>query len=288
MPTDTRTRSAPTPAAASASSESCRWVVDAGMDDQGAGVADVGQVAGQLDRLDEGLAGVAPALDAEGEHRARARAADSAGPGRGRGNCQAGVGHPGHRRMAGQVLGQTRGHWPRGRPSAAAGSPVPGAGGRRSAGPGRCRSRAAARPAAGCRSRTRRSCPRSAGRRSWRTGSVIRGKRPFAQSKRPLSTTTPPIDVPWPPMNLVAECTTTSAPCSNGRQRYGVARVESTTRGTPAACAAVGQSRQVGHHARRVGDDLGVEGLGLRPGGGGESGRVVRSDEGGLDAEAPQ
>ena len=42
---------------------------------------------------------------------------------------------------------------------------------------------------------------------------------------------TPPIDVPWPPMNLVAECTTMSAPCSNGRQRYGVAKVESTTNG---------------------------------------------------------
>ena len=35
------------------------------------------------------------------------------------------------------------------------------------------------------------------------------------------STMTPPIEVPWPPMNLVAECTTMSAPCSIGRQSYG-------------------------------------------------------------------
>ena len=32
---------------------------------------------------------------------------------------------------------------------------------------------------------------------------------------------TPPIAVPWPPRYLVAECTTMSAPCSNGRMRYG-------------------------------------------------------------------
>ena len=66
----------------------------------------------------------------------------------------------------------------------------------------------------------------------------MRGNRPLDQSKRPLSTTTPPMDVPWPPMNFVAEWITTSAPCSNGRHRYGVATVESTTSGTPTACAA--------------------------------------------------
>ena len=32
---------------------------------------------------------------------------------------------------------------------------------------------------------------------------------------------TPPIEVPWPPMNLVAECTTMSAPHSNGRMSHG-------------------------------------------------------------------
>ncbi len=45
------------------------------------------------------------------------------------------------------------------------------------------------------------------------------GKRPFDQLNVPASTTMPPILVPWPPKNLVAECTTMSAPHSMGRQR---------------------------------------------------------------------
>src|SRR5581483_229536 len=43
--------------------------------------------------------------------------------------------------------------------------------------------------------------------------------------------------VPWPPMNFVAECVTMSAPHSIGRQRYGVAKVESITSGAPCSCA---------------------------------------------------
>ena len=66
-------------------------------------------------------------------------------------------------------------------------------------------------------------------------GSAMTGKRPFDQLKVPASTTTPPMLVPWPPMNLVAECTTMSAPHSIGRQAYGVAVVASTTRGMPCA-----------------------------------------------------
>ena len=57
------------------------------------------------------------------------------------------------------------------------------------------------------------------------------------QSNLPPSTITPPIAVPWPPMNLVAECTTTSAPCSRGRNRKGEAKVLSTMSGIPRACA---------------------------------------------------
>ena len=68
-------------------------------------------------------------------------------------------------------------------------------------------------------------------------GSVIVGKRPFPQSNRPDSTITPPSVVPWPPRNLVTEWMTTSAPCSIGRHRYGVAVVASTISGTPAAWA---------------------------------------------------
>ena len=47
----------------------------------------------------------------------------------------------------------------------------------------------------------------------------------------------PPIVVPWPLMNLVAECTTISAPRSIGRHRYGEANVLSTTSGMPCLCA---------------------------------------------------
>ena len=47
------------------------------------------------------------------------------------------------------------------------------------------------------------------------------GNLPLSQGNLPLSTITPPIVVPWPPMNLVAECTTMSAPCSNGLAQIG-------------------------------------------------------------------
>ena len=42
-----------------------------------------------------------------------------------------------------------------------------------------------------------------------------------------------PIAFPCPDKNLVVECTTMSAPCSKGRQRYGVAMVLSMMRGIP-------------------------------------------------------
>jgi hypothetical protein len=45
----------------------------------------------------------------------------------------------------------------------------------------------------------------------------------------------PPTTSLCPPRYLVAEWTTTAAPCSIGRHRYGEATVLSTTRGTPAA-----------------------------------------------------
>lgn len=47
----------------------------------------------------------------------------------------------------------------------------------------------------------------------------------------PESTITPPIDVPCPPINFVAECTTISAPKSNGLTKYGVPKVLSTING---------------------------------------------------------
>src|SRR5262249_31916939 len=68
-------------------------------------------------------------------------------------------------------------------------------------------------------------------------GSAIDGKRPFDQSNVPESTTAPAIVVPLPARNFVAEWTIRSAPTSSGRQRYGVAKVLSTTSGAPTSCA---------------------------------------------------
>ncbi len=58
----------------------------------------------------------------------------------------------------------------------------------------------------------------------------------------------PPTTSEWPPRYLVAECTTTSAPCSKGRWSAGVAKVLSTTRIAPwawATSAIAVMSRQV-------------------------------------------
>ena len=63
------------------------------------------------------------------------------------------------------------------------------------------------------------------------------GNLPLPQSNLPLSTSTPPIVVPWPPMYFVAECTTMSAPQSNGRHRYGDGIVLSIISGICASCA---------------------------------------------------
>ena len=55
----------------------------------------------------------------------------------------------------------------------------------------------------------------------------------------------PPIDVPWPPMNFVSEWTTTFAPYSIGRSRYGVAIVLSMMSGRrclPATAATASMS----------------------------------------------
>ena len=71
--------------------------------------------------------------------------------------------------------------------------------------------------------------------------------------------------VPWPPRYLVAECTTMSAPHSNGRIRYGVATVLSTISGTPTSCATPATPSMSRTSCLRVGDRLGEERLGVRP-----------------------
>ncbi len=99
----------------------------------------------------------------------------------------------------------------------------------------------------------------------------------------------PAIAVPCPPRNLVAECTTMSAPCSSGRIRYGVATVLSMTSGTPASWATPGDHLDVEDRVLRVADRLAVEQLGV-----GAYGRlpglgvVGVLDERGLDPELGQ
>ena len=82
----------------------------------------------------------------------------------------------------------------------------------------------------------------------------------MSHGKRPLSTITPAITTPWPPMNLVAEWTTMSAPCSMGRHRYGVANVLSITRGMPWEWA-TSANPSMSSTSARVADRLAVDEL---------------------------
>ena len=63
MPTDSRTTSGPAPACTFCASDNWLWVVEAGMDDQRAGVADIGEMREQLDVRDQLHAGVVAALE---------------------------------------------------------------------------------------------------------------------------------------------------------------------------------------------------------------------------------
>ena len=100
---------------------------------------------------------------------------------------------------------------------------------------------------------------------------------------------TPPIEVPWPPMNLVAECTTMSAPHSSGRMqpRRGDGVVDDQRH-----AVLVGDRRHaldVEHVVAGVADGLAVEGLGVRPHRGPPRVEVVGVvDEGHVDAQLRQ
>ena len=79
MPTDRRTRPGVTPVATCSSPASWLCVVLARVDREAAHVADVGEVAEQLERVDELLARLDAALQLERDDRARAaRAGTSA------------------------------------------------------------------------------------------------------------------------------------------------------------------------------------------------------------------
>ena len=80
------------------------------VDHEAAHVADVGDVAVQLERLDEALAGLEPALDLERQHRAEALAAAVLlGPLVPPVVRQAGVVHREHLALADEVLGDPLG-----------------------------------------------------------------------------------------------------------------------------------------------------------------------------------
>ncbi|MCY1466305.1 hypothetical protein D9M71_845850 [compost metagenome] len=68
-----------------------------------------------------------------------------------------------------------------------------------------------------------------------RVGPAVRRKptTSFICSLRPA--TTPPMQRPWPSMNLVAECTTMSAPIFSGCCKAGVQKQLSTTSIAPLA-----------------------------------------------------
>ncbi len=66
-PMHRRIRSGVTPVEICSASVSWEWVVEAGMDGQAAHIADVSQVAEQLEALDEGTTGVGAAFDPEGQ-----------------------------------------------------------------------------------------------------------------------------------------------------------------------------------------------------------------------------
>ena len=79
------------------------------VDDQGLGVADIGQVAGQLDMVDKGLRRLRAAANAKIQHRAKTVAQILLGLGVVGAVFQAVVLHPGHLRMRAQPLRQRQG-----------------------------------------------------------------------------------------------------------------------------------------------------------------------------------
>ena len=94
--------------------------------------------------------------------------------------------------------------------------------------------------------------------------------------------------MPWPPRNLVAECMTRSAPCSNGRHRYGVAKVESIISGRPCLWATSRHGLDVEHLQPRIAERLGEQQARLVGDGAREARGIARIGQRRGDAEARQ
>ena len=275
--------SSPTPAAASCSARHLLMRRAGGMDHQGLGVADIGEVGGEAQRLDEAPPRLAPAADAEADDRAGAAGQQAVRPGVIRMVGQAGIDDPGHRLVAGRksrtadwVLATCRCHAQRQGLDAL--QDVESIGRDRQAPKSRRPSTRARMMKAGGP-----NCSAKTSRDSRHRARVSVGKLPLAsQSKRPPSISTPPMATPWPPSHLVAECRTRSAPCSNGRLQTG--------RGE----GVIDQQRDSGR-VRDLGDGLGMSSTSspglpmvsreeqprLRTDRRGEAGKVARRDEGG-------
>ena len=114
--------------------------------------------------------------------------------------------------------------------------------------------------------------------------SISTARISLTSSRRPA--TAPAITSECPPIHLVHDSTTRSAPSSSGRQRYGEAKVLSTTTSDAVPVRPLDQVGQVGHDDRGVGDRLQVEHPGPGVSAASTASRSVGIDEDRLHAEA--
>ena len=191
------------------------------MDDQAARVADIGEMAEQLDVADERDAGIVAALQPEGEHRAGALRAIALGERMEFVAGQPRIIHPGdlvvgrdsqvgdRERIVAMAL-----HAQRQRLDA----------GQDEEGVERRDRRAEIAQAQHAAGDGEGEIAEGLGERDAVIGrprgpTASDSARSPIQSNVPQSTMAPPIELPCPPRNLVSECTTMSAPCSIGRMR---------------------------------------------------------------------
>ena len=103
-PTESRIMSSPTPAAASASAPTCRWVVEAGWITRVLASPTLARWEASSHALDEAPAGAAAALDPEAHHRARALGQNPLGQPVVGVAGERGMQHPGDRLVGGEEL----------------------------------------------------------------------------------------------------------------------------------------------------------------------------------------
>ncbi len=93
---------------------------------------------------------------------------------------------------------------------------------------------------------------------------------------------------PWPPSHLVAECRTRSAPCSKGRLRKGVEKVEIDQQRNPGFMGDLGDGLQIEQLQPGIADGLGEDQPRLGTDRLLEAGDIARRHEAGGDGEARQ